>query len=1179
VNAAEPQLSARETAERAQRRGSDPAVSAFVSASAGSGKTKLLTDRLLRLMLAGADPGRIQCLTFTKAGAAEMAVRLQRRLGAWVTAADAQLNADLHALALDPDDTLRAAARTLFARVLDLPGGMRIGTIHAFCQSLLRRFPLEAALSPHFELLDETAARALQQQAREQVLRSDGVAESIEAIAPQLQLDGFSALVRALQDRRERLDAALAHGLPALESAQRRVLGLAPDEDENTILRTAIDAMDLPTLREVLAAVETNLNTRLAEKVPAALRWLAAAPPADVRDWHAWATYFLRQDFEPCHHTYLVSAATEKAFPDTRKYLLEEQERVCAVLERLRAAQVARLSAHLLRLVVPALNGYDAAKTATGRLDYADLIGHARALLREPGAAWVLYKLDGGLDHLLLDEVQDTAPDQWQIADALTEEFFAGVGARETALPRTIFAVGDKKQSIFSFQGAAPEGFDTWRKTWRRRTEAAGAQWRDVQLDVSFRSTAPVLALVDAVFADASRLGIRDQPVLAHQADRAGQAGRVELWPPVPLVVPPKPEPWEAPTATRETPSAPQLLAEALADWIAAQTNGSVMLESRGRPLHAGDILVLVRSRGSFDRALLRALKTRRVPVAGLDRMVLTEQPAVADLLALCDTLLLPSDDLSLAAVLTSPLGNLTDASLMDLALGRTPRLWETLRARALERPDWHAAHAFLETLFRRVDYVTPHALLAEALGPLGGRARLFARLGPQAAEAIDELLNTAIAYAQRYPPNLQGFVHWLRQSGSEVKREAEGAARELRIMTVHGAKGLQAPVVILPATTGLSERRPTLVWAPDPHTGAPVPLWGPRKDTHDAVMRQTLQTTIDQEREEHYRLLYVALTRAEDRLLVCGWQPARGKQECWYDLIRDGFTTLSGHQTAPFAAIAKPWDGDALSYATPQRDPPVLERATEARPDAPLPSWAGAAHAWLPEPPPPEPATPALLAPSRPQDNALGAVPQAASPLALRDATGRRFRRGQIMHALLQHVPNLPPSDRQAAAAAYLARPDSFLTSSEAASLVAELMALLTDPTLAPLFGPGSRAEVPLTGVIDTPDGPAVVGGLVDRLVELPDRILVADYKTNRDPPPDAAHIPSLYINQMNSYRDVLTKIFPDRQVDCALIWTRTGKVDWIGRPGALPLDRAGNRGPQTPFTGAPGAAPLALP
>jgi ATP-dependent helicase/nuclease subunit A len=1137
---------AREIAERAQLLASDPAVSAFVSASAGSGKTKLLTDRLLRLMLAGADPGRIQCLTFTRAGAAEMSVRLQRRLGDWVTADQDTLDRELLGLALEPDAALRDAARQLFARVLDLPGGMRIGTIHAFCQSLLRRFPLEAALSPHFELLDEAAARELQRDAREAVLARDGEGDAIGVLAPQLSLDQFAALVRSLQDRRELLDAALTGGPAGLAAAQRRVLGLEAGEDEEAVLRGAIAAMDLPKLRRALQRVEQNLNKNLEQKVPAGLAWLAAAPPAAAKDWHGWAGYFLRKsDGEPCSHTHLVSAATERAFPGIRDFLLAEQQVVCAVLDRLRTVQVARLSAALMRLALPALAGYDQRKGAVGWLDYADLIARARALLHEPGAAWVLYKLDGGLDHLLLDEVQDTAPDQWRIADALTGEFFAGDGARETALPRSIFAVGDHKQSIFSFQGADPKEFTHWRDVMRRRTQDGGGAWRDVTLDVSFRSTTPVLKLVDAVFADARVLGKGGPAALTHIADRAEHAGRVELWPLAPRPVAPEAEPWRAPVTTSEQPTAPQLLATQLAAWIAAQTDGSVRLESRGRALAAGDILVLVRSRGSFDRALLRALKARNVPVAGLDRMVLTEQPAVADLLALCDALLLPEDDLSVAAVLTSPLGNLTDDSLMQLALGRTRRLWQTLSERAGERADWRAAHTFLATLFARVDYVTPHALLVEALGALGGRARLYARLGPQAAEAIDELLSVAMTYAERHPPSLQGFVHWLRQSGSEVKREAEGAARELRIMTVHGAKGLQAPMVILPATTGLSERKPTLVWARDPQGEGPVPLWGPRKDTHDAVMRRTLSEAVDQEREEHYRLLYVALTRAEDRLVVCGWEPGRAKAECWYDVIREGFARLPEVREEAFPAWRA---GDVVrSFSTPQVARVAARVEAAAVMAVGLPGWTGVADGWRAAPPPVEPVLPGSLAPSRPADAGLGEVPAAAPPLALRDATGRRFQRGKLLHSLLQHLPNVPAADRAGAARAYLGRPGAGIAPEAARLLAAEVLGLIEDPDLAPLFGPGSRAEVPLTGVVETPAGKAVVGGLVDRLAELADRVLIADYKTNREPPESAADIPALYLGQMAAYRAVLRGVFPGKAVRCALIWTRGARADWL--------------------------------
>jgi ATP-dependent helicase/nuclease subunit A len=514
---------------------------------------------------------------------------------------------------------------------------------------------------------------------------------------------------------------------------------------------------------------------------------------------------------------------------------------------------------------------------------------------------------------------------------------------------------------------------------------------------------------------------------------------------------------------------------------------------------------------------------------------VLTDQPAVADLLALCDVLLLPEDDLQLACVLTSPLGGLSDDGLMALAIGRPSTLWTALRARAGERREWRAAHDFVAGLLARVDYAAPHALLVEALGRLGGRARLLARLGPEAAEPIDELLGAALAHARSHPPALQGFLHWLRQSGAEVKREAEGAGGSVRIMTVHGAKGLQAPLVILPDTTSLPPDDGPLMWAPDPGGGPAVPVWSPRKELRCAASDALREAALARRRDEYNRLLYVALTRAEDRLLVCGWQPRRAPPDgCWYDLVDRGFARLA---TGP-APVELPWEGEALRYACAQTRSPDTQ-ATEMSEDRgePLPDWAGQAPGWTPAAPPAEKTPPSPLAPSRPEGAGMGPVPQAASPLAARDFAETRFRRGQMAHALLQHLPALPPAERRPAALGFLARPGGVL---DPEALVGEVMAVLEHPDLVALFGPQGRAEVPLTGVV----GGVVVGGLVDRLAVLPDRVLVVDYKSNRIPPARVQDVPVLYLRQMAAYRDVLRGALPGRTVTCALVWTAAAQV-----------------------------------
>ena len=489
------------------------------------------------------------------------------------------------------------------------------------------------------------------------------------------------------------------------------------------------------------------------------------------------------------------------------------------------------------------------------------------------------------------------------------------------------------------------------------------------------------------------------------------------------------------------------------------------------------------------------------------------------------------------SSLLTSPLGGLTDDDLMDLAIGRDGSLWDALRDRAGERPVWRLANDFFTQLLARVDYVSPYALFAEALGPLGGRARLFARLGPEAAEPVDELLNAALTYAGRHPPSLQGFLQWLRRSGAEVKREAEAAGNLVRIMTVHGAKGLQAPLVIVPDTAALPQDDKTIVWALDDATGIEVPLWEPRKEFRCAALNRLRADSRLRQMEEHNRLLYVALTRAEDRLLICGWQGHhKPRDECWHNLAWRGFEALSPERE-PFGL----WDGDVMFLRSEQSVPAQTgARSAPADVAGDMPAWIGSAPQWVPASPPPEPPRPTPLAPSRPEGVELGAVPAAESPLADRDPGGNRFRRGQLIHSLLQHLPAVRAEERWDAAVGFLDKPNHGLPADEAERIADEVLAVMAHPDLAPLFGPGSRAEVPLTGVI----ADSVVGGLVDRLVVLPDRVLVADFKTNRRPPVRVEDTPVLYLRQMASYRAVLRAIFPGRSVRCALIWTREARV-----------------------------------
>ncbi len=1136
--------SPRAIAEASQARASDPAVSAFVTASAGSGKTKLLTDRLLRLMLGGARPERLLCLTFTKAAAAEMATRLNGRLGRWAVAAQPALEAELLVLLQRPPTGEEIArARAGFAAVLELPGGMRIATLHSFAQSLLRGFALEAGLPPGFAVLEELETNAQLAGAREVELPQSPALERLATLSNAKGLGDVMAELRRAEPMLQSGLGALG-GLPMLVAEIAHRLGLDPEADEAALLREAASPADESGLARVAAMLLASTNQSDQERGAAMRRFLAmAGAEARLASMEEWRQVFLTEkgkikaDKNLATKGGLGAAAQAAALA----IMVPEGERIQRVEAQVEALALLRSTEAALILGLPVLRRFAAAKQRMGRLDYDDLIQAARKLLENPGAAWVLFKLDGGLDHILLDEAQDSNPEQWAIARALSSEFFAGQGTRANTPPRTVFAVGDVKQSIYGFQGADAGGLPRAEGEFRAAIGAAGQEFRAVPLEVSFRSAPPILALVDAVFAEgAARDGVVPPgQTLRHLPDRAGAAGLVELWPLQSQAKAEDPPAWDVPETPMAETGADARLAATLAARIAHMIAHG-RLDSRcetdpgqGRPIRAGDILVLVRRRNAFLGLLVRALKERDVPVGGVDRMVLVEQIAVQDVLATLDAILLPQDDLQLAAALKSPIFGLSDADLFALAHGRSGTLHARLMAeRGAETPTGRAADLFA-ALTARADHVPAQALIAEILGERGGRARLLARLGPDAADPLDELLTAAMAHERAHPASLQGFLHWLRRSSASVKREAEGGADMVRVMTVHGAKGLEAPIVILPDTTGAPPQKSGLRW-----TEEELPLWAPRRTGFNApAYAEAEARQAAREAEEANRLLYVALTRAEDRLIICGWHGSKGPaQGCWYEKVRAGFERLDGVVERDFEPAE--WGADAdgfapgplLSLASPQTDPrrPQPRRALGAA--AALPAWARIPAAPI--------ATPGITTPSHMEDQEAE-VP-AAAPHAPGDPLGRRFRRGNLIHALLQSLPELPPEARESAGRAFLARPGHGLDAAQQAEILHEALAVMAHPAIAPAFGPGSLAEAPLAGRVQG----RLILGQVDRLLVTPARITLLDFKSNRPPPTLAEAAPPAYLRQMAAYRAVLRLAFPGRPVDCSLVWTYGAQV-----------------------------------
>ena len=1121
----------------AQRRATTPDHSAWVVANAGTGKTKVLTDRVTRLLLEGVKPERILCLTFTKAAAAEMRNRLAHQLGRWALADEATLDTGIAKL-IDraPDPAQRVVARRLFARVLDAPGGINILTIHAFCQALLKRFPLEAGVAPGFDILDEAEAqtilRRVQNEQMEALARSDAppaLAAALALVAAKVSIAEYAELMTRLLSERAWLLARVVDegGLAKLGARLRRQL-----ECEGAA------SLDEAALREAARAlIETGGKT----DGPNGQR-IAAWLDGGLDDLSPAYRGVFFTDKGQLRKT-LATKAAQKRLPGIVEILQAEAAR----LECARGQALVDLTLALLRLGLDIADRYTRAKRRRAVLDYDDLIVATRRLLETAeSAAWVLFKLDGGIDHVLVDEAQDTNPDQWEVIRRLTEEFFVGEGA--VGRSRTIFAVGDTKQSIFGFQRADPRKLEEMRLWFDERSRIADRMFVPVGLNVSFRSTPAVLDAVDWVFGEADTArGVGEAGTVRHVPSRKNEPGRVELWP---LVVGSDDEADTADIEAMGSGTAQGLPHERLARLIAAHAKQLIGTERRardGETLHAGHFMVLVRRRNEFVNALVRALKREGVEVAGVDRLNLGQELAIQDLLAMARFVLLPQDDLNLAALLKSPLIGLDEDQLFSLAWKRPGHLWRALRERAATAP-FAAAYAILADWLKRADYDTPFDFFARALGPQGGRRRLMERLGREASDPIDELLARALQYQGIEGGSLQGFLRWFETGGGEIKRDLDqNRRRELRILTVHASKGLQAPIVYLPDTTRVPQNRERLLAGTDDEAR----LWLPRTDDANEAARSWRNEIHGRTLEEQNRLLYVAMTRAEDRLYVGGWTGTRkADRGCWYERIEAGLrasteAAIPDDSPSRVRAVAKTfdfksllpegWAGDGFELANEghivEAEQPELPIADEA----PLPDW------WT-EPAPGEPDPPTPLAPSQPLPDEAAAAPRAYSPLIVDDP--RRWQRGLLLHDLLRHLPGLPAAQRGEAARRFLAQPAHGLSPEDVEQWASEALAVTEATAHAALFAPGSRAEVPLIGTLQTPRGTFTVSGQVDRLAISDTEVLIVDYKTNRPPPDSAEGVALVYRRQLALYRALLQRIYPGRRVRAFLLWTAAPRL-----------------------------------
>ncbi|MGZ9809156.1 double-strand break repair helicase AddA [Pseudoroseicyclus sp. H15] len=1099
-----------DAASRNQHAAAAPGASTWLAANAGSGKTRVLTDRVARLLLGGAEAANILCLTYTKAAAGEMQNRLFSRLGEWAMLPDAELRAQLEGLGeagpFGPDEL--NAARTLFARAIEVPGGLRIQTIHSFCAALLRRFPLEAGVGPGFAEMEEREAELLRRDIFEEMAGGADVA-LVDGLAAHLSgEDALKALLAELSRR------AADFSAPVDSAALRRILGVPEGERiEEVCAPLSWPGAEADVLAAVPILNASGSNDRKLAACLAAVDW---AHPLRAAELEVLESQLLTGSGAAAPFTAkagkIPTKAIREAHPEIADWLDPLAEAVEAARPR-RIALAALARAEALHAFAHRFTARLAEeKTRRGLLDFDDLIARAAALLTDPKVAdWVLYRLDGGIDHILVDEAQDTSPGQWQVIELLAREIVSGEGARDVT--RTLFVVGDMKQSIYSFQGADPEGFARMRAHFAERLPPPGLQ--TAVLQHSFRSSRAVLQAVDLTFAR-----VKDAPLLPdaneHIAFKEEMPGRVDVWPPIPKEEKSEDPEFESSEDPTESRKAQTLLAETIAAEIKRMIAEERLPEEvspglwRPRRIHEGDVLILVRGRQkALFSEIIRACKSAGLAVAGKDRVKLGAELAVQDIGAIIRFLALDDDDLSLAAALRSPLFGWSEADLHRLAQPRGGQsLWQALRADT-RHPE---TLAILRDLRDRADFLRPYDLIMRLLTHHGGRKRLLERLGVEAEEGIDALLSQALAYERREAPSVTGFAEWMQTEDIDIKRPLGQAERRIRVMTVHGAKGLEAPIVILPDCANRPEQFRGAVLAEDG-----PPFWAPLKDEMPPPLLAMREERLEAERREELRLLYVAMTRAEHWLIVAAAGEA-GKDRDWHKLVADGMA-----------------HGPAVELEAPTGTGQRLQHGA-------WPGTAPEAEARAPAPAAPEPLELSRLAPP-------AAVAEFVSPSDLGGAKilygdtlagdGDFSRqRGRHFHLLFEHLPALPEAEREAAGRALLAATDEPPEPEEAARLIADARRLIAAPNLAPIFGPGALAEVELTAAPPAFHGRRLFGA-IDRLIVTEAEVHAIDFKTNRIVPERPAATPEGILRQMAAYGAMLREIYGTRPLRLSILWT----------------------------------------
>ncbi|NEV49657.1 DNA helicase UvrD [Wolbachia pipientis] len=1067
----------------------NPNFSVWVNASAGTGKTKILIDRVLRLLLE--NKRNILCLTFTNAAANEMENRVHSILSKWAICSESVLIADLEQLDFFPmypylssqcstreNKDYLTRTRRLFSELENL--GLTIQTIHAFCYKLISNFPIEAGIAPNCTLNE---CKELHSIIFNKVLHNETVQDDINLIATEIDENKLRDLLYTLCIKRsisendseyikDKLSAPdEIHDLQSETTEHIKRLaeilseGSKRDQSYSEILySTVIPVLDTG-IQKKRTSVSYSDDTGMERK--------------DTRIEDLAKVFLKSESHEKKSISSIATKSTLEKFRDAEQIIESVQNVVFTHIKDMNSYQIFRRTSSLLGIFKVYVDLYSSEKSKNALLDYNDIIGLAKNLLSNPNYKdWILFNLDQKIDHILVDEAQDNSISQWKIITNLCDEFFAGNDEK-----RTLFVVGDVKQSIYRFQGANPHLFNYMQQYFHTKT--GGRDWISCQLEKSFRSTPEVLMLVDRIFNNfRAEISFNDNEI-KHVPHRENDQGYIEIWPALPKCKEKEQRALQIHLTCKEGYTiADRLLAQAIAHKIHNWLNEGRILVAKDRHIEPRDIVILVRQRNVLVDYIISELKKANVPVVGRDYFRIMDYIAVQDLIALAEFLLLQANNLALANALKSPLFNFTEDDLFNIAYNRKEQsLWERLQ-------DYHGViYSELNYLINLSRIESPLTLFTHILRT--GKKKFAARLGLECFEVLDEFMNLVLQFEN---PSLQAFVQWIKENNPEIKNDMQSECNAVRIMTIHKSKGLQAPIVFLVDTNTVPRNSKSIIF-----DGTEVPFWCGKNN--NAYCDQVKREKKLEDYNEYLRLLYVALTRAEDELYILSKEPVQ--KGSWYDLI-----TQYGEPYEKKQAYLQPIFKEKVEVLCVNANYPYIYKKRDYF-DVPVISL------------------PPNLSMSF-QCLTLGSSEKEGAEWIPVSSTGMTdgYTRGLIIHSILQYMPKIEKEGRKNWVRKYL---DNINTSEDKDEIYSKILAF--NEKYGYLFDLGGKSEITLSGIIN---GEPVLVRL-DMLCITQDKAIIIDYKSHRNV---SVSLLNEIKKQMLTYKTLVQEIYPNKQVECMVIW-----------------------------------------